>query len=311
MPEAEYVWLPRASILSFEELDRLTGVFVGLGVQKVRLTGGEPLLRHDLPALVRLLAARAPELADLALTTNGVLLAAQAAALRAAGLHRVTVSLDTLRPERMVQYAGGRHHAAVLAGIEAAQGVGLRVKLNAVVMRSQNLDEMAELLAFAWARGLVLRFIEYMDVGGATGWEPGEVVSRREMLARVRNAFGPVTEIPRDDPAAPAEEFECGAGRFGIVASTTAPFCGACDRSRITADGTWYGCLYAPAGVDLRSLLRGGADDATLAGVIREAWERRRDRGAEERMTLAARGPLASVEALRADAHLEMHTRGG
>ena len=168
MPEAEYVWLPRSSILSFEEIDRLAGIFAGLGVSKVRLTGGEPLLRHDLPTLVSLLSRRAA-VRDLALTTNGVLLAPAAEALRAAGLRRVTVSLDTLRPERMQEFARSRRHADVIAGIEAANAAGFApVKLNTVVIRGYNEDEVVDLLEFARERGAEPRFIEYMDVGGAT-----------------------------------------------------------------------------------------------------------------------------------------------
>ncbi len=311
MPEDEYVWLPRASILTFEELERIVGVFAGLGVHKVRLTGGEPLLRHDLATLVRMIARNAA-VTDLALTTNGLLLARQAAALRAAGLRRVTVSLDTLRPERMLAFAKSARHADVLEGIAVARDAGFdRVKLNTVVIRGFNDDELMDLIEFARARDAEVRFIEYMDVGGATRWSRDQVVSQGEMLNVVGRRYGPVEPL-RDDSRAPAERFRLPDGTtFGIIASTTAPFCRTCDRSRITADGTWLLCLYAERGVDLREPLRRGAGDDELAALIRETWQRRTDRGAEERLGVAERGALYRIDSLRADPHREMHTRGG
>jgi cyclic pyranopterin phosphate synthase len=312
MPEAEYVWLPRDQILTFEEIARLVGVFAGLGATKVRLTGGEPLLRHELPSLVRMIAGE-PRVRDLALTTNGVLLAKHAAALRAAGLRRVTVSLDTLRPDRMERFARSARHADVLAGIGAAQAVGFeRLKLNSVVLRGFNDDELADLIEFARARDAELRFIEYMDVGGATQWSLDRVVSQREILDRLGHRYGAITPITGDDPRAPAERFALPDGTtFGIIASTTAPFCRACDRSRLTADGQWLLCLYAERGLDLRAPLRQGASDDELSALLRDAWQGRADRGAEQRLALAERQPLYQVNGLRADPHREMHTRGG
>jgi cyclic pyranopterin phosphate synthase len=311
MPEAEYVWLPRESILTFEELDRLAGIFAGLGVRKIRLTGGEPLLRHDLPMLVGLLG-RHEAIQDLALTTNGILLARTAEALRGAGLRRVTVSLDTLRPERMVAFARSARHAEVLEGIAAATAAGFEsVKLNAVVIRGYNDDEVLDLLAFARERGLEVRFIEYMDVGGATQWDQGTVVSQREILATIAARHGPVTAL-REDDWAPAERFRLDDGTtFGVIASTTAPFCRTCDRSRLTADGTFLLCLYGERGLDLRELLRIGASDDEIAGRLRETWSSRADRGAEARAELADRGVLHQIDSLRADPRREMHTRGG
>ena len=311
MPEEEYRWLPRASILSFEEITRLAGVFAGLGAGKVRLTGGEPLLRHDLAELVRKLAA-VEGVRDLALTTNGILLAGQAAALRAAGLGRVTVSLDTLRPERMVEFARTDRHADVLAGIDAAVSAGFAaVKLNAVVIRGFNDDEVLPLLAYARGAGAEVRFIEYMDVGGATRWSREQVVPQAEILALIEREFGPVEPLPAR-AAAPAERFRLADGTtFGVIASTTAPFCRDCDRSRLTADGTWFLCLYATDGIDLRDALRSGADDAALRALVRDTWAARTDRGAEERLSVPARGALYQVESLRADPRREMHTRGG
>ena len=313
MPEEEYVWLPRTSILSFEEIARLVGIFAGLGVTKVRLTGGEPLLRHDVPTLVSLLL-RQGRVTDLALTTNGMLLADAAAPLRAAGLHRVTVSLDTLQPERFEAYTRSKRHGDVLAGIAAARAAGFRpLKVNTVVVRGYNEDELADLIEFGRASDAEVRFIEYMDVGGATRWSMDQVVSRREMLETLSRRYGaarPVAQVASG--AAPAEEFALPDGtRFGIIASTTAPFCRSCDRSRITADGTWYLCLYAERGISLRDALRSGAPDEEIAERIADAWMGRTDRGAEERLRVAGRGALYSVPSLRADPHREMHTRGG
>jgi cyclic pyranopterin phosphate synthase len=311
MPEDEYTWLPRSSILSFEELTRLTGVFAGLGAGKVRLTGGEPLLRHDLPDLVRRLAG-VDGVRDLALTTNGILLAERAEALRAAGLDRVTVSLDTLRPERMAEFARTDRHGDVLAGIAAAVAAGFAsVKVNAVIIRGYNDDEVLPLLAFARRTGVELRFIEYMDVGGATRWSRDQVVSQAELLASIAEVHGPAEPLP-SRAAAPAERFRLADGTvFGVIASTTAPFCRDCDRSRLTADGTWYLCLYATEGMNLRDALRDGITDQALAELIRTRWTSRADRGAEERLTVPSRGALYQVETLRADPRREMHTRGG
>lgn len=311
MPEAEYVWLPRASILSFEELDRLAGIFVDLGVTKLRLTGGEPLLRHDLPNLVARLAAHA-EVEDLALTTNGVLLAREASALRSAGLQRVTVSLDTLQPRRMEEFARSPRHADVVAGIDAARSSGFQaVKLNTVVIRGYNDDEITDILEFARARGVEARFIEYMDVGGATGWSTGQVVSQAEILAQVAERYGEVSPV-RESAWAPAERFALPDGtRFGVIASTTAPFCRTCDRGRLTADGTFLLCLYGEGGLNLRELLRSGVDDQAIAREIAAVWSARTERGAEQRTELAERGILHRIESLRADPRREMHTRGG
>ncbi len=312
MPERDYVWLPRESILTFEELARIAGVFASLGAGKVRLTGGEPLLRQGLERLVAQLAGVAA-VREIALTTNGLLLGERATALRSAGLDRVTVSLDTLRPERMLAFARSGRHADVIAGIEAAAAAGFTaIKLNTVVIRGFNDDEVVPILEFARGRGLEVRYIEYMDVGGATEWDMAQVVSRADMLEEIGRAFGPIRPLSEPGSAAPAERFALPDGTvFGIIASTTAPFCRTCDRSRITADGTWFLCLYAADGVDLRTPLRGGATDAELAGIIEAAWTARTDRGAELRAALPGRGALYAIEGLRADPRREMHTRGG
>jgi cyclic pyranopterin phosphate synthase len=312
MPEDDYLWLPREQILDFEEVSALVDVFIELGVDKVRLTGGEPLLRRNLPLLVRLLAAK-PGLRDLAITTNGLLLAPQAAALKAAGLHRVTVSLDTLKPERFRQLTRRDAHRQVLEGLAAVTRAGFTdTKIDTVVIRGVNDDELEDLIEFGRHVPAEVRFIEYMDVGGATRWSMASVVSRAEMLDRLRRRYGRVEPVPEPESTAPAQRFRLPDGTvFGIIASTTAPFCASCDRSRLTADGVWYLCLYALEGTDLRGPLRRGASREELAALITRGWTRRTHRGAEERLAARERGPLVQVARLREDPHLEMHTRGG
>jgi cyclic pyranopterin phosphate synthase len=311
MPEEDYVWLARAEILQFEEVAALADVFMDLGVDKVRLTGGEPLLRRDLPRLVRMLASR-PGLRDIALTTNGVLLAEQASALHEAGLHRVTVSLDTLRPERFTALTRRTSHAQVLQGIAAAPRAGFaNTKLDTVVMRGVNDDELADLIEFGRTVPAEVRFIEYMDVGGATRWSMDRVVSREEMLERLSSRYGRVEPIV-EESSAPADRYRLADGTvFGVISSTTQPFCGSCDRSRLTADGMWYRCLYAVQGADLRGPLRAGASFEHLRELVRTGWTARTDRGAEDRLALRDRTPLMQIGELRRDPHLEMHTRGG
>ncbi len=310
MPEPEYVWLPRDSILKFEEVSTLVDAFMDEGVDRIRITGGEPLLRRDLPVLVQSLAQK--PLADIAMTTNGVLLAARARDLRRAGLQRITVSLDTLRPDRFKALTGSSDFDAVIAGIHAAAAEGFSpLKIDTVVIRGTNEDELVDLIEFGRRVNAEVRFIEYMDVGGATRWSPSSVVSRREILDSIARAYGAVT--PRGDQgSAPAERFLLPDGTtFGIIASTTQPFCGTCDRARLTADGVWLLCLYASAGTDLRRPLRAGATRAELAKLIRAAWSLRADRGAEERLGMDREMTLVPLRALKKDAHLEMHTRGG
>jgi cyclic pyranopterin phosphate synthase len=312
MPEEDYVWLPRDEILQFEEISALVDVFLELGVDKVRLTGGEPLLRRDLPALIRQLGVK-PGIRDLAITTNGLLLAEQARALREAGLHRVTVSLDTLRPERFRALTRRPGLPQVLAGIAAVPSAGFcGTKLDTVAMRGVNDDELTDLLEFARSVPAEIRFIEYMDVGGATQWSFGNVVSRAEILEQLGRRYGAIEGMPEPGSTAPAERFRLPDGTvFGIIASTTAPFCASCDRSRLTADGLWYRCLYAQDGLDLRGPLRRGASGPALAELITTAWQRRTDRGAEDRLAARHRGPLVQIARLKQDPHLEMHTRGG
>ncbi len=310
MPEEDYVWLPREDVLHFEEISALVDVFIGLGVDRLRLTGGEPLLRRDLDVLVKLLAAK-PGLNDLALTTNGILLADQIDGLRQAGLRRITVSLDTLRRDRFKALARFDELARVLEGMAAAHRVFGAFKIDTVVIGGVNDDELVDLIEFGKPLQAEVRFIEYMDVGGATKWAPGRVVSRQEILARLSAHFGEVQPIG-EASSAPADRFALPDGTtFGIISSTTEPFCKTCDRSRLTADGLWYLCLYAARGIDLRAALRAGATPSAIAELVSAAWQGRADRGAEDRLALGDRRAFVPVRALKQDPHLEMHTRGG
>jgi cyclic pyranopterin phosphate synthase len=311
MPEPDYAWLPREGLLSFEEIGAIVDAFTEVGVDRVRLTGGEPLLRRDLDKLIRSLGERRP-LRDLALTTNGVQLAPRARRLREAGLHRITVSLDTLDRQRFAAISRFDEHRAVLAGIDAAASAGFdSVKIDTVVIRGVNDDELIPLLEYGKRVDAEVRFIEYMDVGGATRWTFADVVSRREMLDRIAAHYGSVTPV-LEHSSAPADRFMLSDGTtFGIISSTTEPFCASCDRSRVTADGVWLLCLYAQAGTDLCRPLRAGATRQELAHLIATVWEQRADRGAEERLGAEHRERLIPVAALKKNAHLEMHTRGG
>jgi cyclic pyranopterin phosphate synthase len=310
MPEAEYAWLPRQDLLQYEEMSAIIDVFSRAGVDKIRITGGEPLLRRDLPQLVAMIA-RKPAIRDLALTTNGVALAGQARALREAGLHRITVSLDTLQPDRFHALTRFDALPQVLAGIEEARRHFSDLKLDAVIIRGTNDEEVVPLLEYARRIGAELRFIEYMDVGGATQWSPERVLSREQMLAQLRSEYGPITEVA-ETTSAPADRFTLPDGTlFGIISSTTDPFCGRCDRSRLTADGMWYRCLYATSGTDLRTPLRAGMSPDELLAIITSGWAARADRGAEERLAVRHRSPLVPASSLKRDPHLEMHTRGG
>ncbi len=311
MPEDEYLWLPREDVLDFEEISRLTDLFADIGVDRIRITGGEPLVRRELPTLVGLLAAK-PWVRDLSLTTNGVLLADAAGDLRRAGLHRITVSIDTLRRDRFERLTRRDALPAVLSGIDAVRREGLGgLKLDVVVTRGDNDDELVDLIEFGKEVGAEVRFIEYMDVGGATRWRPEAVVGRHEMLERLGHHYGPVVPVSERSNA-PAERFSIPDGTtFGIIASTTQPFCRTCDRARLTADGVLLLCLYAQHGTDLRRPLRAGAPRQTLLNLIHAVWRGRADRGAEERLRTDERGAYIPLRILRKDAHLEMHTRGG
>ena len=312
MPDDDYVWLPREDVLHFEETSALVDVFLSLGVDKVRLTGGEPLLRRDVPSLVRMLAAK-PGLRDLAITTNGVLLADQIDALHAAGLGRITVSLDTLHRDRFLKLTRFDQLDAVREGIAAASRRYGQLKIDTVVIRGVNDDELVDLIEFGRSVNGEVRFIEYMDVGGASRWSPARVVSRQEILETLTKRYGAIAPLEERGSSAPAERFVLEDGTtFGIIASTTDPFCATCDRSRLTADGMWYLCLYATRGLDLRAPLRRGATAEELRTLIAGGWQLRDDRGAEDRLALGDRRAFVPVQdLLKKDPHLEMHTRGG
>ncbi len=311
MPEEEYQWLPREDLLHFEEISPLVDIFIAEGVDRIRLTGGEPLLRRNLPTLIAMLAGK-PGLNDLAMTTNGILLGEQIDALAAAGLRRVTVSLDTLRPARFKALTRVDELARVHEGMQAAKRVFPgRFKIDTVVIKGVNDDELADLIEYGKTVGAEVRFIEYMDVGGATKWSPDRVVSRAEMLDMLSKRYGTIAPVV-EESSAPADRYRLPDGTiFGIISSTTQPFCGSCDRSRLTADGMWYLCLYATSGIDLRAAIRGGVSADQMAAMIRRAWIARDDRGAEQRLALGDRRAFVPMKALKKDPHLEMHTRGG
>jgi cyclic pyranopterin phosphate synthase len=273
---AEPEWLPRPEVLSFEEIERLVRVAAGLGVTHVRITGGEPTARRDLPELVRRVAA-VPGIADLAMTTNGILLRKLAKPLREAGLRRLNVSLDTLRGERFVHIARREGLAEVLDGLEAADQAGFRpLKVNMVVMRGVNDDEVVEFAGLARDRAWQVRFIEFMPLDGDRSWSRERVVPAAEILDRVRARWPlvPASAGPLRDPAR-TWRFADGKGDVGVIASVTEPFCASCDRIRITPDGKLRTCLFAGWETDLKGPLRSGASDADLAAIFRSAVSRK------------------------------------
>jgi cyclic pyranopterin phosphate synthase len=290
----DYAFLDRRELLSFEEIARVVGVFAGLGVRTVRITGGEPLVRRDVEHLVELLAA-VPGL-ELALTTNGALLAQKAEALARAGLDRVTVSLDSLddatfRALNDADFPVER----VLEGIDAAAAAGLPVKVNAVVKRGVNDDGIVALAEHFRGSGHVLRFIEYMDVGHTNGWRLDDVVPAAEIVARVGAAWPLEAVTARPDETARRWRYRDGAGEIGVIASVTEPFCGGCSRARLSAEGRLYTCLFALRGHDLRGPLRTGASDAELAEALRGIWGRRTDRYSELRTAETASLPKVEM----------------
>jgi cyclic pyranopterin phosphate synthase len=309
MPDDEYLWFARREILSFEEISRLARLFVALGVDKIRLTGGEPLIRRDLDTLIRQLAA-IDGLQDLCLTTNGSLLAEKAEGLMAAGLKRLNVSLDTLDPQKFARIRRRGDLGSVLDGLFAARAAGFRsIKLNAVIERGVNEDDILPLVEFAREHGFTMRFIEYMDVGNANRWLSEKMVPKREILETI-HARHPLREAGRQEASAPAVDykFEDGLGTVGFIASVTEPFCGGCTRARLTADGKLVTCLFAESGHDLKGLLRSDASDAEITRVISGVWGRRDDRYSDERLE-AMRSP-AGYEA-KERRKLEMITLGG
>jgi len=302
MPEDQYAqdyeFLSKDQRLRFEEIGRLARAFVALGVRKLRLTGGEPLLRRDLPHLIEQLA-RIPGVEDIAMTTNGVLLPKFAQALRDAGLHRLTVSLDTLDAETFRTLSGGRGEVAeVLAGIEAAERAGFAgIKLNCVVMRGVNDTQVLDLVERFRGTRHIVRFIEYMDVGTVNHWRGDAVVPSSELIARI-GARWPLESLQPNYRGEVAERyrFADGSGEVGFISSVSQPFCGDCSRARLSADGKLYTCLFARLGYDLREPLRAGTSDEELAALISKRWTQRADRYSEQRAELRARGEQKHVE---------------
>jgi cyclic pyranopterin phosphate synthase len=305
---AGYRFLPRPELLSFEEIERLARLFVAQGVEKIRITGGEPLLRHELPSLIGRLA-RIEGVRDLTLTTNGVLLAAQAKALAAAGLVRITVSLDS-HDEAVFRRMSGRDvgPARVLEGIAAAERAGLRpIKINCVVQRGVNDHTLVDLARRFRGTGHIVRFIEFMDVGTLNGWDLSQVVTAREIVERI-DADLPLVALDANYPGEVARRYAYrdGGGEIGVIASVSQPFCGACTRARLTIEGKLVTCLFAADGLDLRTPLRRGESDEALAMRISTAWRARRDRYSEERAALTdASGHVA------ARPKIEMYQIGG
>ncbi len=300
----DYHFLPKSGILSFEEITRLAGLFVGLGVEKLRLTGGEPLLRKSLPELVAMLRAL-PGVRDLTLTTNGSLLAQQSVALRQAGLCRLTVSLDSLDETRFAAMNDVRFPLArVLAGIDAALAAGFSpIKINVVVKRGVNESDVAAIARRFRSREFIVRFIEFMDVGNSNGWRLDDVVPAEEILALLQSGI-PLQALPPNYPGEVARRFrhpeEEGGGEIGVISSVSKPFCGDCSRARLSADGHLYTCLFAGKGHDLRTPLRDGASDAELTQIIGRIWSLRADRYSEIRSdeTLRAGRPKAEMSLL-------------
>jgi cyclic pyranopterin phosphate synthase len=309
MPFDEYIWMAKSEVLSFSEIERLARIFAGLGVTQIRLTGGEPLVRRELHRLVGSLSA-IPGILDLSLTTNGALLVEQAQALYDAGLHRINVSIDTLKPDRFREITQRGDLDTVLKGLFAAQRVGMKpIKINAVVIRGFNDDELIDLVAFARTNGFEMRFIEYMDVGNANGWTLEKTFTKREMLEAIHAHF-PVREAGRAGGSAPAVDFEFldGSGRVGIIGSVTEPFCSSCTRIRLTADGKLVTCLFAESGFDIKALIRRGASDADLTESIGAQWSGRTDRFSDERWKHLQSGTPYKPESHK---KIEMITLGG
>jgi len=282
----DYPFLPREALLTFEEITRLVRIFTGLGVTKVRFTGGEPLLRRELPALVRMVAA-VPGLEDLALTSNGVLLPELATDLRDAGLNRLTVSLDTLRPDRFQTLSDtDLPLTRVLEGLAAARAAGFGpLKLNCVLQRGVNDDEILALAAFAREQGHTLRFIEFMDVGTTNGWRLDAVVPAADVHRLIHAAWPLEALSSAPGQVAQGWRYTDGRGELGLISSVSTPFCRDCDRARLSADGHLYTCLFAGEGLDLKGFLRGGHSDADLSALLASHWKRRSDRYSELRRT--------------------------
>jgi GTP 3',8-cyclase len=310
MPFEEYsAWIERNELLTYEEIARVAAIFLELGADKIRLTGGEPLVRKGLEELIARLSPL-PGLRDLCLTTNGALLSEKAPALKAAGLNRLNVSLDSLDAARFRKLTQRGDLAKVLEGLEAAKRAGFSgIKINAVIERGVNDDEILPLVEFARANAFSVRFIEYMDVGNSNNWTMEKVVPKKEILERIAARY-PLERVGRGEGTAPSVDYQFldGAGDVGVIASVTEPFCGDCTRARLTADGKLVTCLFSQEGHDLKALIRNGASDASLKEFIASIWRKRTDRYSEERLEA-----MHSAEGYQAKAHkkLEMIVLGG
>jgi len=285
MPLDRYEWISRREVLTFEEITRLSELFVSLGVEEIRVTGGEPLLRHKLEKLIARLAL-INGLKDLSLTTNASFLHQNAATLSNAGIRRINVSLDTINPQKFRSMTKRDDLASVLQGLLTAKNIGIHpIKINSVVQRGVNDDDILPMVDFARQNGFWLRFIEYMDVGNTNQWVSKKMVSKKEILDLINQRY-PLEEVGRSDPNAPAVNyrFTDGIGNIGVIASVTEPFCEGCTRGRLTADGRLVLCLFSDQSVDLKKIMRMEASDDDITGVIRDAWLKRSDRYSEERL---------------------------
>ena len=309
MPLDEYEWIRREEILSYEEIERLARIFVALGVDKIRLTGGEPLVRQGLEDLIaRLSSIEGVE--DLCLTTNAALLADKVDALHKAGLRRINVSIDSLRPETFRAMTQRGELESVIEGLTAAKTAGLApIKINAVIEKGVNDDEILELVEFAREHGFGIRFIEYMDVGNANQWASERLVSKQQILAVIRQRYT-LEEKGRHQGSAPSVDyrFADGTGDLGVIASVTEPFCTSCTRARLTADGRLVTCLFSNTGHDLKKLLRRGSSDADISAFIKSLWTGRDDRYSEQRWAA-----MNSAEGYQPELHkkIEMISLGG
>lgn len=295
----EYAFLPESHILSFAELIRLVRIFAELGVDKLRITGGEPLLRRNLADFVAGVRREVPAIADIALTTNGSLLAKQARALREAGLDRATVSLDSLDDRRFGRMNGRKFPASeVLAGIDRAMEAGLSVKINMVVQRGLNDCDILPMARYFKQKGIPLRFIEYMDVGNTNGWRLDSVVPSREIMQAIHREMpiAPLEKV-RYGEVAERYRYEDDGTEVGFISSVTRAFCSTCTRARLSADGKLYTCLFAGSGTDLKALIRGGAADGEIDARLRAVWSARTDRYSEIRGSHTA--PIQKVEMSR------------
>ena len=285
MPLDEYEWIDKREILTFEEITRLATLFVRLGVEKIRLTGGEPLVRKNLDHLVASLS-RVDGLKDLCLTTNAALLAEQIDSLKRAGLKRVNISIDSLDPDRFRRMTKRGDLGKVMDGIFAARAAGLApIKLNAVIERGVNDGDIIPLVEFSREHGFAMRFIEYMDVGNSNNWTSAKLVTKKEIIDKI-NACYPLREVGRNQGSAPSVDYEFvdGKGDIGVIASVTEPFCSSCTRIRLTADGKIVTCLFSQLGHDVKARLRSGASDDEIGNFLSSIWQQRTDRYSVERL---------------------------